>query len=365
MIKFGPSCPTPSCFRSVLLVALVLALSLGMVFPARTASAQAPGGKAPAVPAASKTAGAAPTTPVEPALAPAPPPSRDNKKEEARRHFQQAVALYDEGNFAAALAEFQAAYDLAPAATVLYNLGLTEKALYRYSDAARTLERYLVEAGKTDKLSLERRQQVVQLIEEMKSLLAPVRFVLTPRDARVTVDGRAMTVADDGTVTLAAGSHVVDVTADGHESQRREITIAAGVPASYEFRLKLIPRTGTVSVTSSQAGTRVFIDGKDLGIAPISVELPAGGHQLEARADGFETYRGELVLAAGQQRNVDLALQLPAVAARAPVYSRWWFWTGIGTAVAGGTVAALLLRPGVKPPGVGTLDPGSFNVGGK
>jgi hypothetical protein len=305
-----------------------------------------------------------PTTPlIEPTLAPPPPPSRDNKREEARRHFQQAVALYDEGNFAAALAEFQAAYDLAPAATVLYNLGLTEKALYRYSDAARTLERYLLEAGKTDKLSLDRRQQVVQLIDEMKSLLAPVRFQLTPRDARVTVDGRPMVVADDGTVTLAAGSHVVDVSADGHESQRREITVAAGVAATYEIRLKVIPRNGRVSVTSSQPGTRIFVDGKNLGVAPLTVELPAGGHQLEARADGYETYRGELVLAAGQQRNVDLALQLPPPTARAPVYSRWWFWTGIGTAVAGGTAAAFLLRPGTKAPTFGGLDPGGADVG--
>jgi hypothetical protein len=35
----------------------------------------------------------------------------------------------------------------------------------------------------------------------------------------------------------------------------------------------------------------------------------------------------------------------PAPAA-APVYKRWWFWTGIGVAVAGGVVAALALNRG-------------------
>jgi hypothetical protein len=199
---------------------------------------------------------------------------------------------------------------------------------------------------------------VVQLIEEMKSLLAPLRFVLTPPSARVTVDGRPMVVAADGSLALAAGSHVVDVVADGHESQRREITIAAGVPATFEFHLKLIPRTGRVSITSSRPATRLIIDGQDRGVAPLSLELPAGGHQLEARADGYETYRGELMLAAGQQRNVDLELQLPPPSAR-PVYKKWWFWTGVGTAVAAGTASAILLRPGTKPPLGPTLAPPS------
>ena len=82
---------------------------------------------------------------------------------------------------------------------MLFNIGLTEKALYRYADASRTLERYLIEGNQGGaKLTAERRQQVVQLIEEMKSLLAPLRFVLTPASARVTVDGRPMTVASDG-----------------------------------------------------------------------------------------------------------------------------------------------------------------------
>ena len=308
----------------------------------------------PAVPAA--------PPPTQPALAPPPSPSSDSRKAEARRHFLQGVALYEEGNFTAALAEFQAAHDLAPAPAVLFNIGLTEKALYRYSDASRTLERYLLEGSKGEaKLTNERRQQVVQLIEEIKSLLAPLRFVLSPSDARVTVDGRPMVVGEDGSLALAAGTHVVDVVADGHESQRQQITLTAGVPASFEFRLKVIPRNGRVSITSSRPSTRVLVDGQDRGLAPLTLELPAGGHQLEARADGYEPFRSELVLAAGQERRVDVELHLPPRTGQ-PVYNKWWFWTGVGTAVAGGTVAALVLRPGVKPPVGSKLMPGIFNT---
>lgn len=339
--------PTRSCLPLMTtggFALLVSAAVLGMTGPALAQGPAAP----------------APTT--QPPLAPAPSPSTDARKQEARRHFLQGVALYEEGNFTAALAEFQAAYNLSPAPAVLYNIGLTEKALYRYSDAARTLERYLIEGGKDTRLTNERRQQVVQLIEEMKALLAPLRFVLSPGNARVTVDGRPMVVGPDGALALAAGNHVVDVAADGHESQRREITVTAGVPATFEFRLKLIPRSGKVSITSSRPATRVFIDGQDRGLAPLDLELPAGGHQLEGRADGYEPFRSELVLAAGQERRVDMELQLPPARAGQPVYKKWWFWTGVGAAVAGGTATAFLLRPGVKPPIGSTLMPGVFDV---
>jgi len=36
----------------------------------------------------------------------------------------------------------------------------------------------------------------------------------------------------------------------------------------------------------------------------------------------------------------------PAPAEEAPIYKKWWFWTGIGVVVAGGVVAAILLSSG-------------------
>ena len=54
---------------------------------------------------------------------------------EAKRHFDQAVALFNDGDFGAALTEFEASYKIHPAAGVLYNIGLSQKALYRYDEA--------------------------------------------------------------------------------------------------------------------------------------------------------------------------------------------------------------------------------------
>ena len=40
---------------------------------------------------------------------------------------------------------------------------------------------------------------------------------------------------------------------------------------------------------------------------------------------------------------------LPEPQETAPIYKRWWFWTGIGAVVVGGVVTAILLRPKSGP----------------
>lgn len=332
---------TRGCFGGLLLL-----LSL-----ATPTSSHAQNPKAGSTPPARATTGAVPVA------SPAPRPAlfAEVKLEEARRHFEQGVALFEEGNFTAALAEFQAAHSTAPASTILFNIGLTYKALYRYPEAVETLERYLVEGSADGQMKPDRRAQVIQLVAEMKSLLAPVTFALSPTNAKVSVDGRNTPLPANHTVALAAGSHQVEVSAPGHTPERREFSIAAGTPTTLEFRLVAIPRTGKVRITSSQPNTRLSIDGQSRGFAPQEIELDAGGHQLEARADGFEPFRSELMLAAGQARNIDVELQLPAVAEGRAIYQRWWFWTGLGTAVLGGTAAAFLLRPGLQAPLGATL----------
>jgi len=58
---------------------------------------------------------------------------------EAGKHFQRGVTLYNETDYRAALVEFRRAYDLAPNAAVLYNIGETEYQLRDYASALITL----------------------------------------------------------------------------------------------------------------------------------------------------------------------------------------------------------------------------------
>src|SRR5688572_12729410 len=59
---------------------------------------------------------------------------------EARRHFKLGIKLYQDTNYPGALAEFEAAYAAKPGPGSLQNVALCQKALFRYREAAATLE---------------------------------------------------------------------------------------------------------------------------------------------------------------------------------------------------------------------------------
>jgi Tfp pilus assembly protein PilF len=57
----------------------------------------------------------------------AQPPAKPTHEatRDAGKHFQRGVALFNEADYAGALAEFKKAYELAPNPAVLYNIGQT------------------------------------------------------------------------------------------------------------------------------------------------------------------------------------------------------------------------------------------------
>jgi PEGA domain-containing protein len=336
----SPVAPAPAPVAGVAKPTPAAASSEG----AKPAPAVAGGAVAASAPSPSALAG--PTSPPTPA-----------RLAEARLHFQQGVALFREQNYDAALAEFHGAYGISGEPIVLYNLGLTYKALFRYGEAMEILERYLAEsASRGHPVAKDRRAEVESIVTEMRSLLADVTIVLTPPDATLHIDGRPVALAIDGVVKLPAGSHVIDATAPDYLAGRREITVVAGTPQSVPLALAAIPRTGMVTITASQIGARIKVDGKELGPAPVTVELGAGGHQVEVMAPGYAPGRSELAVAPGQSRTVNIVLELPPVARETtPLYERWWFWAGVGV-VAAGTVGTILLWPeGKQGPLAGTL----------
>ena len=303
-----------------------------------------------------------PTPPAAPAPeAPAPAPAPTPEDDAARRHFEQAVALFNEGNFSAALAEFEQAYKLRPAPFVLYNIGLTQKALFRYTDAIASLQRFLDES---QNLAPEKRAEATQIITEMKALLADVTLEITPPNATISVDGRVVGQSPLGKpVAIAAGAHKLEITADGYEPQKRDLMVTAGVPIKITLALKAIPKTGKVRINSRVPGAIVSIDGRAIGPVPVEVELDAGGHRLEVVADDHHTRREELVVAAGQNRQLEVSLDR-IVRPKKAWYKKWYVWGGAAAVLVGGATACGLAGCFDRQQGPieGTLAPGAGAV---
>ncbi len=73
-----------------------------------------------------------------------------SRLQEAKRRFEEAVQLEEDGNHEAAIVEFDTSYKLVPRPNTLYNLGLVHEKLFRYDQAIDYYELYLKRAPKDD-----------------------------------------------------------------------------------------------------------------------------------------------------------------------------------------------------------------------
>lgn len=316
------------------LVVLVMAVAAAATATGRPAYAQ------PASPSDSET--------------PASPQQRD-----AQQHFKRGVALYKKDDFNTALAEFEAAYRSYPRPGVFLNIGLVHRRLHHYPEAIAALERYLAEDKDVPKQDVD---EATRLIAEMRALVGELRLTIVPQGAAVVIDDRSVGKAPLAPVPLTAGDHVIELSAPDHHPLRHEVTMVSGKPLELELTLKAIPKTGQARIVSSPSFGNIFIDGRLAGSGAVEIELPAGGHTLVITAPGHQSSQQELLIAAGQNRVVKM--ELDRVVKKTPVHKRWWLWTAVGVAIAGGTAAAVAVPLGsrLELPTAGSLNPGSGSL---
>jgi hypothetical protein len=154
-----------------------------------------------------------------------------------------------------------------------------------------------------------------------------------------------------------------------------------GVLSKTKATLKALrPKVCLLDISAPyRAGAQLHIDGKLIGVAPLSrphAVMP-GKHEVTARIDDREVAwepleavagktmavklwrkRGQKVVNLPKARATDVAERPPTlisgeqgavvvrkpvrtVARRRPIYKRWWFWTAVGVAVGGATAFAL------------------------
>jgi tetratricopeptide (TPR) repeat protein len=82
----------------------------------------------------------------------------------SRKHYEAGRALYDVGNYQAALAEFSAGYELVPRPLFLLNIGQCHRKLGNYDKARESFDEFLKVAPKDEPA----RARAVQLISEVE-----------------------------------------------------------------------------------------------------------------------------------------------------------------------------------------------------
>jgi hypothetical protein len=155
----------------------------------------------------------------------APQAAQANEKEEARKHYDRAIELVDDGQLEGAIVEFQRSYDLTHHFAVLYNIGQVFVSLAKPVEAVDAYERYLADGAK--KIPAVRRTEVEQEIARQKARIATLEIRGLPEGAAVRLDGKEI-----GKAPLAAparvgvGTHAIAASAEGYDPTATEVTVA-------------------------------------------------------------------------------------------------------------------------------------------
>ena len=248
-------------------------------------------------------------TEVKPADAP------DQSTRQARAHFKSGTRLYRNGNYGGALAEFEEAYRLKPGAGSLQNIALSQKGLFRYSEAAGTLEQLL--ARHSAELTDGERQAVNEALGELKALVTSIQLRVVPESARVVLDGRQLAPADwAAPLVLNVGEHTLSVDAPGYAPEKRLLRLAGGrrdVPVVVELRCV----AGFVDVSSNDPTANIAIDGlpkaRRAYRGPVE---PDTDHLLQVYREGVETF--EQTFSVGVCKTIQLTAELEDTASPAP-----------------------------------------------
>ncbi len=188
--------------------------------------------------------------------------------------------------------------------------------------------------------------------------VTPTMLVITSTTERadIELDGRLVgqTPMEEGMV-IEPGTHTIRVSKRGWTEHNDTFEARRG--ETVDLEIDLLPVAGIVRIRTPTPGATVEVNGKVVGVTPFDQDIPIGKASLRVRQAGFHDALRELDIQLGKLYDLDLTLEaLPVVVRPAPgkepLSDKWWFWTAIGTVVAGGAwaVAAMISAEETQTP---------------
>jgi hypothetical protein len=151
--------------------------------------------------------------------------------------------------------------------------------------------------------------------------------------------------ASDGTITL--NLNLVDVAT--FKIDRSTIVEAANtdklfekVPEAVDLLLRKV-RPANLKVKVNIASALVVLDDTIRLSGPVANfdDVTPGEHRVKVTKEGYGEVARTMTISEGEDKELEVEL-LPTGVSSRPVVLRWWFLTGVGVLVAGGTTALVL-----------------------
>jgi len=195
----------------------------------------------------------------------------------------------------------------------------------------------------------------------IEGLLAHIALHGLVPAADVVVDGQRVGKTPlESSVTVAPGSHDIEVRRAGYASATRSITLADGARADVTLdpfvdKGALAREGGWLDIKTSETQSVVSVDGTEVGLLVGAFQVPAGVHRLHVERGGFIAAERDVDVPRGGTQSVSITFE-PTPDTRAAYVSaaltrRAWSWVTVGTGLAlaaGGAVLALVEQSSLK-----------------
>ncbi len=229
----------------------------------------------------------------------------EDAKAKAKARFVRGIDRMEAEDYAGAVGEFERAYEHAPFAVILFNLGIAYAKLDRPVKAVEVLERVVAEPGS---LSPQRVAQAKETIAAQGARIGRVAVKVDVDGAKVRVDGVDVGVAPL-TLSLRSGLHFVEAVKVGYAPSRREVSVAGDAQAEVTLSLEATADgLGQLWVRSDLPGAEVLLDGKRVGTTPLTSSIPVvpGDHDVELRREGYRRASNRVSVGVGATAEVSL-----------------------------------------------------------
>lgn len=185
-------------------------------------------------------------------------PTSDVNLDVARASFQRGVEFFHEGNFQAALAEFQKANFNGPSYRILYNIAQAQYELHDYVAALKSYKQYL--ANGAAEIPAVRRTQVEETIAKLQTRIAYLEISISVEGAQVSIDDVPIGLSPlTGPVPVNPGPRRVTAAKAGLLPASRTVTVAGADHLEIGLELRAAPRglPATESAAASTSATPV------------------------------------------------------------------------------------------------------------
>jgi hypothetical protein len=275
---------------------------------------------------------------------------------EAEKAYSMGRMLVDMGDHAGGVFELKKAVAIMPLPRYLEALIEAYRAAGQ-EDAALLWGVYYQESTREDRRSVDLNTWVDQARERLVSRLCLLTVKTDPKDARlkVTYDtgvegqpfqdipGKGRQVLLDPGQVLLVASH------ETRKEEQRRLVAEGGKRLDLDLTLQRPEGVGTLTVTASEPGAVVLLDGADAGKAPLQKELKSGRYLVQVWASDHAEWSGFVEIMPGRTAELTVTLKRAPGASLAqskPLkveggggmsLATWgWICSGLGVALLGG-----------------------------